>query len=46
MLSVTDYSMLNPYIDIMTGIEMRMETFIKEARALIDAMYNQHSKNI
>lgn len=43
MLSVTDYSMLNPNIDNMTGVEMRMDTFVKKARALIDARYNQHN---
>lgn len=46
MLRVTNYSMLNPNIDIMDGVEMRMDTFIKEAKALIDARYNKHSTKI
>lgn len=46
MLTEVDYSMLNSHIDNMARVEMRMEVFFSEARALTGARYTQHNEKV
>lgn len=38
-LTMTNYILLNSNIDTMMKIEIKMDIFVREARALIDARY-------
>lgn len=45
-LIVVDYTLLNLSIDMLMEIETIMDTFVKEAIALIDTRYTQRSTKV